>query len=407
MARTPISILNRYAHILLSLLVFASQAHAGIHIAGEKLEPVADLNEFPKQLRFFRGYGPPDVTMGSKPTAQRLEFMGKIDAIRAKGKLTADDQANLGGYLIYLKLTSPRQPAFEEAIAVLEAGIRTNPRHFALNANLGTAYQLAGKLDAAQRYLQTAVDLAPAPLREMEQLHLRLVQRRMRENLGRSVQPDLDLLFGRPNAPFRFVNDQGIWSYGDLAGGEVDKLPGHSIQEATRQIQQLLVWLPDDGRLHWQLAEWAMALKAPKLALDLYQESVDTFRLSHASLKQRRSAVLEAMHWNSLLVAFLNKRQPESWIAQTLGQGLALGLTPDALSQAMLQIASVVPAKKKLSDMFNDNAANENAPARPEKPFVIQPWHWALIVVGSVLAVFMLYWQISEWLGRNRNRKPA
>ena len=58
-----------------------------------------------------------------------------------------------------------------------------------------------------------AVDLAPAHLREMEQLHLRLVQRRIRENLGRNVQPDLDLLFGKATSPFRFVSDKGVRSW--------------------------------------------------------------------------------------------------------------------------------------------------------------------------------------------------
>jgi hypothetical protein len=282
---------------LLIFLLVLMPIQAGIHIVGEKLEPVAELAEFPAQLRFLRGYGPPDVTMNSKPTTQRLEFLAKVEALRAKQKLTPDEQANLGGYLLYLKFSTPRQPAYEEAVAVMEPALRANPRHFALAANLGTAYQVTGRLDAAERCLQTAVDLAPAPLREMEQLHLRLVQRRLRENLPRGAQPDLDLLFGRAAAPCRFADARGNWNYGDLAASELDKLPGRSAAEATRQIKQLLIWLPDDGRLHWQLAEWAMVMKNPKLALELFRDSVDTFRLSHQSLKQRRTQVQEASHW--------------------------------------------------------------------------------------------------------------
>src|SRR5262245_6984708 len=225
--------------------MLCSRLQAGIHIAGEKLEPVADINAFGNQLRMLRGYGPADITMGGKPTPHRLDFLNKVEKLRAKRNLTPDEQADLGGYLLYLKLTSPRQPAFEEAVAVLEAGYRNNPRHFALAANLGTAYQLSGKLDAAERCLQSAVDLAPAPLREMEQLHLRLVQRRLRENIGKNMPADLDLIFGRTSAPFRFVNNQGIWDYGQLAPAEIDKLPGKSAEQACRQVQQLLVWLPD------------------------------------------------------------------------------------------------------------------------------------------------------------------
>ncbi|MFT3878176.1 MAG: tetratricopeptide repeat protein [Gemmatales bacterium] len=394
--------------LLVCMIVLTSPAQAGIHISTEKLAPVAELSEFPAQLRFLRGYGPPDVTMGSKPTTQRLDFLAKVEALRAKGKLTPDEIADLGGYLIYLKLTSPKQPPFEEAVSVMEPAMRANPRHFALAANLGTAYQLTGRLDAAERCLQTAVDLAPAPLRDMEQLQLRLVQRRLRENLTRGAQPDLDLLFGKAAAPFRFVDARGNWNYGDLAAGELDKLPNKSAADTTRQIQQLLIWLPDDGRLHWQLAEWSLVMKNPKLALELFRDAVDTFRLSHPNLKQRRALVQEAMHWRSLVGSFGNKRQPEVWIVQTLGQSLVPFMTSDSLSQALVEVSSAMPAKQKLF-LGNDALMGDNpAQAKPEVPFVLQPWHWVLIVLGSMLAVFMLYWQLNEWFTRlTRSRKSA
>ena len=398
--------LCKQAHVVVCLLLLTIPLRAGVYIVGEKLEPVADLAEFPAQLRFLRGYGPPDVTMKGKPTTQRSDFLAKVQALRAKGRLTPDEQANLGGYLLYLKQTSPRQPPYEEAVAVMEPAFRANPRHFALAANLGTAYQLTGRLDAAERCLQTAVDLAPAPLREMEQLHLRLVQRRLRENLSRSTQPDLDLLFGRAAAPFRLADARGNWNYGDLAASELDKLPNKSAAEATRQIEQLLVWLPDDGRLHWQLAEWALVMKNQKLALELFRDSVDTFRLSHPSLKQRRANVQEATHWRSLLNGFANKRQPEVWIVQTLGLSLVPYFSPDAVSQSLIEVASALPAKQSL--MADNDLLLNDAPSKPEVPFVMQTWHWALVVLGSILAVFMLYWQLSEWFIRlTRSRKSA
>jgi hypothetical protein len=398
--------LCRQAHVVVCLLLLTMPLRAGVYILGEKLEPVADLAEFPTQLRFLRGYGPPDVTMKGKPTTQRSDFLAKVQALRTKGRLTPDEQANLGGYLLYLKQTSPRQPPYEEAVAVLEPAFLANPRHFALAANLGTAYQLTGRLDAAERCLQTAVDLAPAPQREMEQLHLRLMQRRLRENLGRSTQPDLDLLFGKAAAPFRFADVRGNWNYGDLAASELEKLPNKSAADATRQIEQLLVWLPDDGRLHWQLAEWALVMKNQKLALELFRDSVDTFRLSHPNLKRHRVNVQEATHWHSLLSSFANKRQPEVWIVQTLGQSLVPCLSLDAVSQSLIEVASAMPVKQSL--MAGNDLMLNDTPPKPEIPFVMQPWHWALIVLGSILAVFMLYWQLSEWFTRlTRSRKSA
>ena len=193
---------------------------------------------------------------------------------------------------------------------------------------------------------------------------------------------------------------------GDLAASELDKLPNKSAADATRQIQQLLIWLPDDGRLHWQLAEWALVMKNQKFALELFRDSVDTFRLSHPSLKQRRAHVQEATHWRSLLNGFTNKRQPEVWIVQILGQSMVPYLTPDAVSQSLIEVTSAMPAKQSL--MAGNDLLMNDTPAKPEIPFVMQTWHWALVVLVSILAVFMLYWQLSEWFTRlTRSRKSA
>lgn len=385
------------------LACVTTDLHAGIHIAGEKLQPVAELSEFYKQqLPFLRGYGPPDVTMGGKPTPQREDFLKKVETLRSKKQLSADEQANLGGYLLYLKQTAPRQPAFEEAVTVLEAGYRANPRHFALAANLGTAYQLTGRLDAAERCMQNAVDLSPEPLRAMEQLHLRLVQLRLRENLARGTQPDLDLLFGRAAAPFRFVDGSGKWNYGNLAPAEVAKLPHQSTAEASRQVEQLLVWLPDDGRLHWQLAEWALVSNQLTIALDLYRDSVNTFRLSNPNLKQRRALVQEAFNWRSLLERLAARQEPATWLAESLGQSIASASSPSALGQQMLQVGLMLPVKKKKGDLFSDKGGvvADNDPLLAAKPFEIQPWHWGLIGIGVVAMIFMLYWQLREWYRR-------
>ncbi|MBL8823615.1 MAG: tetratricopeptide repeat protein [Planctomycetia bacterium] len=379
------------------VLMTITPADAGIHVRGENLAPVVSPADFAKQLRHLRGYGPPDVTMKGVPTPHRTQFLEKVRLLRANPQLTPDEQADLGGYLLYLKQVNPRIPAFEEAVQVLEPAARANPRHFALAANLGTAYQLTGKLDAAERLLQSAVDLAPEDKREMEELHLRLVQRRLRENLPRGAQPDLDLLFGRAAAPFRFVDQSGQWHYGKLAPVEVQKLPQQSPQTATKQIEQLLVWLPDDGRLHWQLAEWFMVIQQQPFALELYKDSVDTFRLSHPQLKQRRALVQEAMYWKSLKDRWGTSKPPEAWLAQSLGQSIAAAINSNSEPLQLMNIASALPPRKQASDLFAGGDNIGDVPEKPAKPFEIQPWHWALIALGVILAIAMLYWQFSEW----------
>jgi len=248
--------------LLLFLLLLSApvgSAEAGIYIRGEKLLPQAPpekLDEFWKQLQFLRAYGPTDKALGGKPTTQRQDFLKKVEELRRKGSgLSPDEQADLGGYLLYLKQTSTQYAPYEEAVAVLEASYRNNPRHFALASNLGTAYQLSGRLDAAERCLDNAVEMASADQRPLEQLQLTLVRRRLHENLPRGQYPDLDLIFGRPSAAFHFIGKAGVWDYGQLAPAEIAKIPGQSVQNAVAQVQQLLVWLPDDGRLIWQLAE--------------------------------------------------------------------------------------------------------------------------------------------------------
>jgi tetratricopeptide (TPR) repeat protein len=376
---------------------------AGIYIREETLHPQgtpANLGPFLDQLIHLRGYGPAGAAFGGKETAQREDFLAKVKALRAKPRLTDDEKADLGGYLLYLKQTSPQQPPFEEAVSVLEAGHRGNPRHFALAANLGTAYQLTGKLDVAERCLETAVALADETKRPMERLHLSLVQRRLREALARGQQPGLDLLFGRPADPFRFVGPSGQWDYGRLSPAQREKLPGRSPEQAIQQIQQLLVWLPDDGRLHWQLGEWALVMGQTKEALKLLDQSVNTFRMSHRELKQHWAKVQELVHWQNFVAAQPEEAAREAWIVQTLCGSLSLAAPGDGMASSSGWIASAMPPRLSLAErlaQFEDSGSSE-----PAKPFVMRPWHWGMIALGILLAVALLLWQMQQFFRPRR-----
>jgi tetratricopeptide (TPR) repeat protein len=371
----------------------------GIYISTEKLDPNPELKSFTDQLRFLRAYGPTDISLGGKATKQREDFLAKVAALKAKPSLSSDEQADLGGYLLYLKQSTPRALIFEEAVAVLEAGYRTNPRHFRLAANLGTAYQLTGRLDAAQRCLEAAVDLAPADQKPVQRLQLRLVQLRLRESLGRGQLPDLDGLFGRPTQPFRFVDEKGAWSYGQLAAREVEKLPGQSVEQAVHLVQQLLVRLPDDGRLLWQFGEWCLVLGKKHLALELFNNAVDTFRLSHPSLKQHRHLLQEALLWGTFAER-LGGGKAEPWIARALGQGMVQLLAIDGLAGPLVALADVGSVRPE--SPFGGNLFDQLDSEPAGKPFVLQPWHWALIGLGIVLALLMLIWQVQQFFRPRR-----
>jgi len=387
-------------HLLLTLLLglaCTSAAQAGIYLSTDPLTPDSDPRAFLDQLRKLRGYGPPDVTMQGRPTEQRKDFLAKVATLRAKPRLTPDEQADLGGYLLYLKQTSTRHLPFAEAIAVLEPAARAHPQHFALAANLGTAYQLAGRLDAAQRSLEAAVELADPARRPVEHLQLRLVQQRLRESASRGRQPDLDPLFGRPTDPSRFADATGVWYYGRLAPTEIAKLPNGSVEEAVRQVQTLLVWLPDDGRLLWQFGEWGLVLGKKAVALEVFNSAVDTFRLSHPALKQHRQRLQESLHWGTLaerLGGDGKEQKAEQWVIRILGESLAQA-SPGAGPAGTLQLLKdcVVEAEKpNLGALFDQ----PNAAEPTGKPFVLQPWHWVLIIGGAVLAVLLVLWQIQQ-----------
>src|SRR5262249_44122048 len=150
------------------------------------------------------------------------------------GTLTADELADLGALYVRLGATS-------KAVPLLRKAQQAHPNHFAINANLGTAWQLHGDLDQAAVALQHAVKLAPGKLREAEEYHLKLVRLRLKAKKG---DDGLDDLFG-----VRYLDDKGAYTPGKLAAAERKKLPA----AAVAVTQQLGLWLPSDGRILWQL----------------------------------------------------------------------------------------------------------------------------------------------------------
>ena len=123
----------------------------------------------------------------------RLEALEKLEKASKNGKLTADELADLGALYVRLGETG-------KAIACLRVAQRSYPNHFAINANLGTAWQLHGDLEQAALCLQQAVKLAPGKLQKAEEYHLKLIRLRLKNKKADT----LDDLFG-----VRYVDDKG------------------------------------------------------------------------------------------------------------------------------------------------------------------------------------------------------
>lgn len=247
--------------------------HAGVHYSGEKYA------ELPSQWRGFLldqrklrtiAVIPSTGTPASPLRKQYQAEAEKLTKLAGKRPLTADESADRGALLLRLGETA-------RAIDVLRSAQREHPKHFALAANLGTAWQMQGDLAQATVYLEQAVRLAPAKLRSAEQAHLRVIRLRARE--PRDAQT-LDDLFGSSYA-----------EPGRLTEAERKRLPA----DAIAVVQQLALWLPADGRLLWQLGELAGANGDVATAAAILDGCVTEFGMRADTLRTHRRAYRSAV----------------------------------------------------------------------------------------------------------------
>lgn len=381
--------------------------HAGIHNTAEPPIPLNDsLEQFLKQLNRLRALGPPDALMQQVASGaiseDRKNYLAKIEILRAQAKqgpLSADELANLGAYLYRVRTTNPRTPFFAEAIEVLEQARRIHPRHFAIVANLGTVYQMSGALDAAESCLESAYSLAPPEWQKFEKFHWLLVKRRFLEK--RSTMPlGLDHLFDLGQAePLRFVGPAGVWQIGQLHDAERQKLPGQSLQEATKIVQQLLVWLPEDARLHWLLAELANAQGQTRAAAEAMSLAVNNFRFSNPDLKLRRFILEEALVWQDVAQRLGTVQQQAEWVAECWFSPIPFGMPGGLLTPDLLAIAALAE-KCKMKQNYVDLANGLNSDSDPKVPpvlFSLDQIKWYWWGIGGLLILGLLYMQFREW----------
>ncbi|MFO0810577.1 MAG: hypothetical protein U0746_18270 [Gemmataceae bacterium] len=238
--------------VVATLLALSPATHAGLYYSGEV---VADL---PSQ---WRGFLPDQRLLRTLPVTAinnplRDTYREAADRLAKKTDRTADESADFGALLLRLGNT-------DAALSVLRDAARKHPDHFRLAANLGTAWQVQGDLDQAMLALRQAVRLAPAELRPVEELHLKLVHlRRMEPKDSQSLDRIVDLT----------------------------KLPA----DAAALVQRLALWLPADGRLLWLLGEIASATGDTKTAAAILDGCVTELGMSDATLRARRIALRAA-----------------------------------------------------------------------------------------------------------------
>jgi hypothetical protein len=258
--------------VVLLILSLPAAGQAGLYFSGEQVAGLPSRwSGFLLDQRTLRNVAvPPRAGHPANPARVRYqEEAARLEKAARRRQLTADELADLGA--LQVRLGEPGK-----AVALLREAQRTYPNHFALAANLATAWQMQGDLQQAAVCLQQAVRLAPGKYQRAEEYHLKLVTGRLREPAGTT---GLDDLFG-----IHYVGESGKYEPGKLAAAQRKKLPA----SAAAFAQQLALWLPADPRLLWQLAELAGAYGDVKDAAAMMDGCVTQFGLQAPVLREHR-----------------------------------------------------------------------------------------------------------------------
>lgn len=230
------------------LLVVPLTGHAGLHLSLEK------VNELPCEwrgllpdLRRLRTLAVPSLDASRSASlfhSAYADVLLKLESTAQTRELTADESADLGA--LYVRFGKA-----DKAVGVLRDARRKHPEHFACAANLGSAWQAAGDLNAAIDSLDDAIKLAPAKFKAAEEAHRKLLHSRRSEKTSTELEWPIDRT--------------------DIA-----------------TAQQLALWLPGDGRVLWLLGEVAYETGDLRTAANILDGCVSDFVMKSESLREHR-----------------------------------------------------------------------------------------------------------------------
>lgn len=318
---------------ILLLFVCGQTGQAGVYWPAEQKEEILSpvyglfhetLLKF-KLLR-FKSNQVPNIT-GSNFFTFQANTTARLLPLTRPDSMTAEDFLNVSAFLLHLG-------NYGEAIEVLKKGQTVFPDNPLILSNLGAAYQHAAEMEkegykwdlaflslrnADKKWPKRFMDLTPeqaaffqqigwgeevtpqlltgtggliasslgqGPLlstaylftgfstpkydfyRLAESYHLKLVENRRTE---KGSIDSVDPLFGKKTAPLKFVGPSGQYEPGKLANAELKKLPDQSVDKAIAIVEQLLIWLPNDNRLYWQLGELLNASGNSTTAKEIFE----------------------------------------------------------------------------------------------------------------------------------------
>lgn len=392
--------------VVLALLGWLSSSQAGLYNTAEDPTNIlsTDMRAFRETLiQLYRVRAPFPQQMGKQvvtvdsPMRKRALLAAALVPARGRAPTLSEDQLlNLSAYLV--RLRGAAQPGregvyLEQAAELLKAAVDGRPKNFLLLANLGTAYQTAGDLELARRYLVGLRADWPRKWSELsreqqdyflkigwdeerllwfrraEEYQLRLVLVRLNEQRRfKEVPASVDAIFSTEGKPLRFIGPSGEYEPGKLADSERAKLPEQNIDKAILLVEQLLVWLPEDYRLQWLLAELFNARGDVRTAAGLMEELVVQKNQGFHDLRQHRQ----------ILRAYLKEHPVETPFAD-FAEG-------------------------------KDDTNTAKTAETPTTETADPPNPWRLFAVGFatgfILAIFA-YWQLREIQRRRQHRSMS
>lgn len=377
--------------ILIVSLVLTTSSRAGIYF-GDAAPPVPRLSAIRSDILQSRAAaavptGPLDP---DSPRARFQSLARRLEIAQDFGPFSTSDLVSLSACYLYLGRPT-------DAIRLLQRGDRT---HFLVRANLATAYFLIGHYDLAHRYQsqllrdwpQVAASWSSDDLvrcRVAERAFERLIVHRADE-MRRGVNRDLPL---DPIFPgFVVESPDGDYEAGVLSPTVRDRLPS----DAALTLLQLLLWLPADQRLYWQMGEMLAALGQVELG-SVFLEDLVNAGLDFKGLRRHRKVLKEAAEALRILKLAPNAVFLRGSIVLVGPSALPPGISGHVWAGSAFTAPIVVNAFQRDEDAAPTTVLVESVPS-PTLPF---NWrHIAVSFAFGFLVAALLGFQLQEWRRR-------
>jgi len=159
----------------------------------------------------------------------------------------------------------------QEALKILEPLAAANPKEYRVLANLGTAYELAGKLEKGREYILKAMEVNPASHEGTEWLHVKILEAKMalaKDPAWLKTHSVLGHDFGEKEAPIMPAALKGNSS-------EIKKISNAIVYQLRERLQFVLPPDPTVADLFFDMGNIYVASGIPKTALPFYRASLN------------------------------------------------------------------------------------------------------------------------------------